>query len=149
MIEKLYSAQRNLVTKILAEAKKLLSGENPSSEDEKKGGELLFRAYRGLPKNKALIKFLSEPGMKALMQKTENFYLQEQQKNMHIIDDQLYFVIDEKNNSIDITEKGIDLLTESYDDAEFYMLADIGSEMAEMERSKLTEREKLEKKDEL
>jgi preprotein translocase subunit SecA len=146
VIERIYTAQRNLVTKILAESKKLLSGENPSTEDEKKGGELLFRAFRGLPKNNALIKFLSEPGMRALMQKTENYFLQEQQKHMHVVDDDLYFVIDEKNNTIDVTEKGIDLMTESYMEPNFYILPDIGSEIAEIERSKQTETEKLEKK---
>jgi preprotein translocase subunit SecA len=71
----------------------------------------LLRCHHGLPKNKALIKFLSEPGMKALMQKTENFYMQEQSKHMHIIDDELYFVIEEKNNSVQLTDKGIDLIT--------------------------------------
>ena len=105
-IEKLYNQQRALVTKILAEAKSLLSG-TPTPEQEKKGGELLFRAHRGLPKNSALIKFLSEPGMKALMQKTENYYLQEQGKNMPLIDGELYFVIDEKLNSIDLTDNRV------------------------------------------
>ncbi len=147
-VEKLYSSQRALVTKMLAEAKKLLS-ENPAPEDEKKGGELLFRSYRGLPKNNALIKFLSEPGMKALMQKTENFYLQEQAKNMHIIDDELFFVIDEKHNSIDITEKGIDLMTQFTGDPKFYILPDIGSELAEIERSGLSEDKRRDKKDEI
>ncbi len=148
IIQKLYSAQRNLVTKTLADAKKILTG-SPGAEDEKKGGELLFRAFRGLPKNKPIIKFLSEPGMRALMQKTENFYMQEQSKNMHIIDDELYFVIDEKHNSIDLTEKGIDLMTESYQDPDFYLLPDIGSVIAEIEKSGLSEKEKLEKKNEL
>jgi preprotein translocase subunit SecA len=147
-IEKLYSSQRAFVTKILAEAKKLL-GESASSEDEKKGGELLFRAYRGLPKNNALIKFLSEPGMKALMLRTENFYLQEQAKNMHVIDDELFFVIDEKHNSIDIMDKGIDLLTEYTGDPKFYMLPDIGSELAEIEKSSMKDQEKRDKKEEL
>jgi preprotein translocase subunit SecA len=147
-IEKLYSSQRTFVTKILAEAKKLLT-ENASPEDEKKGGELIFRAHRGLPKNNALIKFLSEPGMKALMQKTENFHLQEQSKNMHLIDDELFFVIDEQHNSIDITEKGIDLLTEYTGDAKFYMLPDIGSELAEIEKSSLNDSEKRDKKEEM
>ncbi len=147
-VEKLYTSQRALVTKMLAEAKKLLV-DNATSEDEKKGGELLFRAYRGLPKNTALIKFLSEPGMRALMQKTENFYLQEQAKNMHVIDDELFFVIDEKHNSIDIMEKGIDLMTQFTGDPKFYILPDIGSELAEIERSGLAESKKSEKKDEL
>ncbi|HNS16468.1 MAG TPA: preprotein translocase subunit SecA [Bacteroidales bacterium] len=147
-ILKLYNAQRNLVTKILADAKQLLHS-NATPEDEKKGGELIFRAFRGLPKNKALIKFLSEEGMRSLMQKTENFYLQEQAKNMHIIDDELYFVIDEKHNSIDLTEKGIDLLTAYYDDPTFFIMPDIGAEIAELERSDLSDMEKMEKKNTL
>jgi len=147
-IRKLYEAQRSLVTKLLAEAKNLLS-DNPTPENEKKGGEQLFRSYRGLPKNKALIKFLSEPGMKALMQKTENFFIAEQQKNMHIIDDELYFVIDEKHNTVELTEKGIDLITTSYDDPKFYILPDIGAELAELERLNLPEAEKKEKKSQL
>lgn len=147
-VEKLYSSQKTFVTKILAEAKKLLS-ENPTPEQEKKGGELLFRAFRGLPKNNALIKFLSEPGMKALMQKTENFYLQEQAKNMHLIDDELFFVIDEKHNTIDITEKGIDLMTTFTGDPKFYIMPDIGTELAEIEKSDLSELAKRERKDDL
>ncbi len=147
-ILKLYSAQRNLVTKILADAKNLLQG-NPSAEDEKKGGEFLLRSHRGLPKNKALIKFLSEPGMKALMQKTENFYMQEQSKNMHLIDDELYFVIDEKNHTIELTEKGIDLITESYEDSRFYIIPDIGAELAELDKQALPEQKKLEMKSQL
>ncbi len=145
LVQKLYSAQRNYVTRILADAKKLLSDDS-SDEDQKKGAGMLFRAHRGLPKNSALIKFLSEPGMKAMMQKTENFYLAEQGKKMHIIDDELYFVIDEKSNTIDLREKGIDLLTEETGDPHFYLLPDIGSEIAEMEKSKLSEHEILEKK---
>ncbi len=147
-IKKLYEAQRALVTKLLAEAKTLLT-EGASAENEKQGGECLFRSYRGLPKNKALIKFLSEPGMRALMQKVENFYIAEQNKNMHIIDDELFFVIDEKNNTVELTEKGIDLITASYQDPKFYILPDIGAEIAELEKSGLKEEEKLEKKNEL
>jgi preprotein translocase subunit SecA len=148
LVEKLYQAQRAFVTKILAEAKKLLA-DNAPPEDEKKGGELVFRAFRGLPKNNALIKFLSEPGVKALMQKTENYYLQEQAKNMHVIDDELFFVIDEKHNSIDITEKGIDLITEFTGDPKFYILPDIGSELADIERSGLDDNGKMDQKNEL
>jgi len=147
-IKKLYEVQRSLVTKLLAEAKSLLS-DTSNPENEKKGGEQLFRAYRGLPKNKALIKFLSEPGMKALMQKTENFYMAEQSKNMHIIDDELYFVIDEKHNTVELTEQGIDLITSSYEDSKFYILPDIGAEIAELERLNLSDAEKTEKKAEL
>jgi len=145
-VTKLYNAQRNLVTKLLAEAKLLAEYPN-NSENVKKAGEQLLRSHHGLPKNKALIKFLSEPGMKALMQKTENFYMAEQSKNMHIINDQLYFIIDEKNNTIELTDMGIDLLTESYDDPQFYILPDIGAEIAEMERQNLSDQDKREKKD--
>ncbi len=146
-VTKLYNAQKTLVSSILAEAKKLLQGPKPA--DEKRGGDLLFRAYRGLPKNNALIKFLSEEGMRSLMQKTESFYLQEQAKNMHIIDDELFFVIDEKHNSVELTEKGIDLLTTSYNDPGFFILPDVGAEIAEIERQQLSDQEKLESKSDL
>lgn len=148
-IQKLYNAQRNLFNKILTESKQLLKKENPTQEEEKKGAEQLFRAYRGLPKNKALIKFLSEPGMKTLMQKTENLYLQEQAKHMHLIDDELFFVIDEKHNSIEMTEKGIDLLSETVDDPDFYILPDIGSDIAQLEKSEMNEQKKRQQKDEM
>jgi preprotein translocase subunit SecA len=148
-VQKLYAAQRNFVTKILAEAKHLLSKENPSEEDQKKGGELLVRAHHGLPKNKALIKFLSEPGMRTLMTKTEAFYMQEQNKHMHIINDPLYFVIDEKNNSIELSDKGIDLLSESYNDSNFFVLPDLGAELAEMDKLNLPEAESTQKKSQL
>ena len=147
-INKIYNAQRILVTQLLADAKKLLS-DNPSSEDEKKGGVLLLRAHRGLPKNKALIKFLSEQGMKTLLQKTENNYMAEQNKNMHIIDDELFFVIDEKNNTIDLTDKGIDYIATSEEDARHYILPDVGAELADLEKQDLSASEKLEKKSEI
>ncbi len=148
-VEKLYNAQRALINTILADAKNLTKISEGNSENEKKLGEALFKAFRGLPKNKALIKLLSEQGMKALMQKTENFYLGEQEKNMHIIDDQLYFVIDEKNNSINLSEKGYDLFTSSNESADLFILPDIGSQIAELEKIELTPTEKLEKKNEL
>ena len=148
-VQKVYNMQRNLVTSILAESKRLLSQEPLSPENEKEGAKLLFRAHRGLPKNKALIKFLSEPGMRTLMQKTENFYMAEQSKNMHIVDDELYFVIDEKNNSVDLTEKGIDIITSGTDDSRFFILPDIGNEIAELEKQNLSENQRLQKKNEL
>jgi preprotein translocase subunit SecA len=151
-ISRLYIEQRNLVNKLLADAKNLLMPGNDaqvSSDHEKKGGEYLLRAHRGLPKHKAIIKFLSEPGMKTLLQKTENFYMQEQSKHMHLIDDELFFVIDEKNNSIELTDKGIDLITKSYQDPRFYILPDVGAEIAELERKQLPDKEKLEAKAEL
>ncbi len=148
-VVKLYEAQKRLVTLCLAEAKKILTDPNATDDQKRHGADQLFRAYRGLPKNNALIKFLSEEGMKTLMQKTEGFYLQEQQKNMHIIDDELYFVIDEKLHSVDLTEKGIDELTKAYNDQSFFILPDVGSEIAELERSSLSNDEKLMKKSEL
>ena len=147
-VDRLYNVQKNLVTKILAEAKQLLSGQ-PSDENERKGGELLLRSHRGLPKNKALIKFLSEPGMKALLQKIENFYMQEQSKNMHIIDDELFFVIDEKQNSIELTEKGLDFLGAAYNDSDFFVLPDVGAEIAEIERIGGDDNTRQEKKNEM
>ncbi|NQU32594.1 MAG: preprotein translocase subunit SecA, partial [Bacteroidetes bacterium] len=144
-VQKLYNAQKTLVSKILVEAKHLLTEKN-DNEKVKKAGDALLRAYHGLPKNKALIKLLSEEGNKQLMQKTESFYLQEQAKNMHVIDDELFFVNDEKNNSVDLTEKGIDLLTLSYDDPEFFVLHDIGATVAELESQDLNEKKMLEQK---
>lgn len=148
-VEKLYQTQKQLVNKILAEAKNLLKYKDQDKDKEKEGFKLLFRAYRGLPKNKALIKFLSEPGIKTGMQKTENFYMAEQMKNMHIIDDELYFVIEEKNNSIELTDKGIDVVTEMTGDNQFYILPDMGSVIAELEKSGLDEKEIANKKSDL
>ena len=148
-VEKLYQAQRKFVTGILAESKRIL-GSNPNADQEKKGGELLFRAYRGLPKNKALIKFLSEEGMKTLMQKTENFYMAEQSKHMHLIDDDLFFVIDEKTNQIELTDKGIDILTSSYEETDFYILPDIAAELAMLDKDEnVDEKERASNKAEI
>ncbi|MGM0377739.1 MAG: SEC-C metal-binding domain-containing protein, partial [Bacteroidota bacterium] len=147
-VEKLFEAQRALITKILAEAKQKLKSENQETQDE--GAVLLLRAYKGLPKNKALIKFLSEPGIKARMLKTENFYMQENNKHMHIVTDPLYFVIDEKTNAVEMTEKGIDLVTGDSDDSNFFILPDIGTEMAALDKDEsLSEEEKVAKKDEI
>ncbi len=146
---RLYENQKQLVTGILAEAKRLLKDPNASEEDKKHGADQLFRAYRGLPKNTALIKFLSEEGMKSLMQKTEGFYMQNQNENMHIIDDELFFVIDEKLNTVDLTEKGINLLSKAYNDENFFIMPDVGSEIAEMEKMNLSNDEKVLRKAEL
>ncbi|MFA6922683.1 MAG: preprotein translocase subunit SecA [Bacteroidales bacterium] len=143
-VEKLVNAQRNLINTLLADAKRLFS---EGKEDE--AGLPLLRCYRGLPKNKALIKFLSEPGVKALLLKTENFYMQDQSKNMPKVDELLFFVIDEKNNSIEMAEKGIDLITSNTDDPHFFIIPDVGAEIAEMEKSNLSEAEKMRKKNEL
>ncbi len=143
-IEKLVSAQRKLVTQILADAKRLIS----EGKDEE-GGLLLLRAFKGLPKNNALIKFLSEEGNRTLLQKTENFYMQNNSKEMPKVTDELYFIIDEKANSIELTEKGIDLISTSVEDASFFILPDVGSKIADLEKSDLNDREKLKVKDEL
>jgi preprotein translocase subunit SecA len=148
-VEKLFRAQRDLVNGIFTEAKKLLTNEDATPEEKKEGALLLLRAHKGLPKNKSLIKFLSEEGMKVIMQKTENFYMQENSKNMHIVTDPLYFIIEEKQNSVELTDKGIDLISAGLEDSEFFILPDMGAEMAELENSNLTPEEKLEKKDTL
>lgn len=141
-VVKLMQNQHKLVTQALVDAKQLLSAGN-----EEKGGFMLLRAHKGLPKSKALIKFLSEEGMKSLLLKTESFYMQDKSKNMHLVTDDLFFVIDEKNNSIELTEKGIDLISADVDDPSFFILPDIGSEVAEMEKSSMTDKEKRAKKD--
>jgi preprotein translocase subunit SecA len=143
-VEKIVNAQRKLVTTIIADARKHLN-----DGDTENGGFLLLRAFKGLPKNKAIIKMLSEEGNKTLMRKTENFYMQENSKNMYKVTDELFFVIDEKNNSIELTEKGLDLITTSSEDADFFILPDIGSEVAELDNSGLPPEEKLVKKDQL
>ena len=151
-IKRLVDAQKALVTKILAEAKKKLATletDNANKEEIKDGSFLLFRAYRGLPKNNALIKFLSEKGVKAAMQKTENYYLQEQSKHMPEVDKELYFTIDEKNNSIELTEKGLDLIS-GKENPEFFIMPDVGSLLTDIENNQaLSDEEKLQKKDEL
>ena len=108
-----------------------------------------MRAYRAFPKNKPLIKFLSEAGNRQILQKTENFYLQDQAKEMPTVDEALYFIIEEKQNSIDLTDKGIDLITANGEDREFFVLPDVGVEIAEIEQKKLPEEEELKLKDEL
>jgi preprotein translocase subunit SecA len=143
-VEKLVAAQKKLVTQILADSKRVIS--EGKSED---GGLLLLRAYKGLPKNNALIKFLSEEGNKSLLLKTENFYMQNNSKDMHKATDELFFIIDEKANSIELTEKGIDLISTSVEDASFFILPDVGSKIAELEKAGLNDRDKLRAKDEL
>lgn len=146
-VELLVRTQTTLTTKLLTEAKAKMLSEDAKVREE---GELaLFRAWKGMPKSKALIKFLSEPGNKVRLQKTEEFYLQENEKNMHIATDELYFVIDEKNKSIELTDKGIDTLTGSTDDPTFFVLPDVGSEIAELEKENLSQEEKQQRKDDI
>ena len=148
-VDKIYRAQRDLVNQIFIEAKKLLSKENATSDEKKEGGLLLLRAYKGLPKNKSIIKFLSEVGMKDLLQKTENFYMQENNKNMHIVTDPLYFIIEEKQNSVELTDKGIEYISGGLSDADFFVLPDMGSKMADLEHSGLDPESLIEAKDKL
>jgi len=149
-VEKLYAAQRNLAVQYLADAKRILNNPNATKEEKEEGAMALLRAHKGLPKNKAVIKFLSEEGIKALMTKTENFYMQDNNKNMHIVTDPLFFVIDEKMNSVELTDKGLDLISDDVDDPHFFVMPDVGSEIAEIENNKeLTKDQILEQKDEL
>jgi len=143
-IESLVESQKRYLNTALADARKLFA-ENKAEE----AGLPLFRAYRGLPKNKALIKFLSEPGVRALLLKTEAHYLQDQQKEMHKADAELFFVIDEKNNSIELTEKGIEHITSRGEDSSFFVLPDVGAEIAEIEKSSADPAQKAEEKTKL
>src|SRR5690554_4959158 len=146
-VEMIVKAQRDLTTHLLAEAKTKMASEDPKEQEE--GALLLYRSYKGMPKYKPLIKYLSEQGVRAAMLKTEAFYMQEQNRNMHIVTDPLYFVIDEKLHSIELTEKGIDLLSGKSDDPQFFILPDIASQLSELENTNLTDQDKATKKDEL
>lgn len=152
-IEKLFNAQKRLVNGFLTDAKKLLAesekedlAKKEATQLGKDGGLALLRSFRGLPKNKALIKYLSEDGIRATLQKTENFYMQDQEKEMPNVDKELYFVIDEKNNTIDLTEKGIDLIAEG-EDPNFYIMPDMGAEISSIEKMSISAEEKTKKKD--
>ena len=145
LVERLYNAQKTLVTNLLSEAKKLIAAGN-----EKDGGILLFRAYKGYPKYKPLIKFLSEPGMKQLLQKVENYYIQDNEREMPFITDELYFVVSEKQHSVDMTDKGRDLITGNLEDPNFFVLPDVGAAVAEVQKDdSLSAEEKQVKKDEI
>ena len=143
-IEKLVEAQRKAVNQYLIEAKKKIAEGN---DDPKDGGLALMRAHRGLPKNGALIKFLSEPGIRVKLQKSENYYLADQQKEMPKVDEELYFHIDEKNNQVDLTEKGINLITRSGEDPEFFILPDIATKLSDIDKGNLSTEEKLHNKE--
>ena len=143
-IENLYNLQKNLVTALLAEARQLITAEK---NDE--GGVKLYRAHKGLPKYKPLIKYLSEQGVKALMQKTENTYMQDNNRRMPEITDELYFVIDEKLNSVELTDKGHEVLSKYFNEDGFFVMPDIGAEVAELEKSNLTPEEQAQKRDEV
>lgn len=143
-VNQLVQAQRQLVTKKLSLAKKLFKEEN-----YEEAGKEVLRSFRGLPKNKALIKFLSEQGVKQLLQKTENQFMQEQGKHMHIVDDELFFVIDEKANSIELKDKGLDLISEQIEDKNFFIMPDIGLMLADVDKSSISDQEKAEEKNKI
>ena len=142
-IHNIVEVQRTHLTKVLAEAKKLIASGNT-----KEGGLQLLRVYRGLPKNKALIKFLSEEGIKQLLQKTENQYMADNNREMPKVDEELYFVIEEKNNQIDLTDKGVEFLS-GKDDPDFFVMPEIGMELAKIDNQGLSKEEEVEKKEEL
>ncbi len=143
-VEKLYSSQRALVTKTLNDAKKAIA---EGKEDE--GAKLLFRCHKGLPKYQPLIKFLSEPGMKQLMQKAENFYIQDNERQMPEVTDPLFFVINEQQHTVDMTDKGHDMLAAEVSEPNFFVLPDVGSMVADIEKSDAAPAEKQAKKDSL
>ena len=143
-VEKLYSMQRQLVNNTLNEAKKLIA-----AGDEAEGGKLLFRCYKGLPKYQPLIKFLSETGMKQLLQKTEGIYIQDNKREMPVITDELYFVINEQQHTVDMTDKGHEMLASCVNNADFFVLPDVGSQIAEIEKTVTDPAEKQQRKDAL
>lgn len=143
-IEHLYNLQRGFITSLLAEARQLIS--DGKTEE---GGVKLYRTHKGLPKYKPLIKYLSETGIKALMQKTENIYMQDNNRRMPEITDELYFVIDEKLNSVELTDKGHEALSKFFNEDKFFVLPDIGAEVAEIEKSGLSAEERAQKRDEV
>ncbi|WP_293933259.1 preprotein translocase subunit SecA [Sphingobacterium sp. UBA6645] len=145
-IERLVNAQKAYINTVLNQAKKAIAD---GDTDVEKGGLALFRAYRGLPKNKALIKFLSEGNHRQILQKVENYYMQEQNRHMPKADAELFFVIDEKNNQVELTEKGIELITATGEDPSFFILPDVGTEIAEIEKTDIPVEEKAQRKEEL
>ena len=145
-IERLVNAQKAYINTVLNQAKKAIAD---NDTDPEKGGLALFRAYRGLPKNKALIKYLSEGNHRQILQKVENYYMQEQNRHMPKADAELFFVIDEKNNQVELTEKGIELITATGEDPNFFILPDVGTEIAEIEKSSIPVEEKAQRKEEL
>jgi preprotein translocase subunit SecA len=146
-VQQLFEAQKQVVNKFLNEAKKKIAEGN---DDPKDGGLALMRSFRGLPKNTALIKFLSEPGIRVKLQKSENYYLADQQREMGKVDEELYFHIDEKNNSVDLTDRGLQMITKSGEDPEFFILPDISVKLAAIEQhTDTTPEEKLQQKEAL
>ena len=146
-VESVVNAQRTLCTRLLNEAKKKIASDDPKEVDE--GYLLLFRSYKGLPKYKPLIKYLSTEGVKKRLLDTEGFYMQDNNREMHVVTDPLYFVVDEKNSQIELTDKGFDLLSQKNEDPSFFVLPDIAAQMSELENKEMSEEEKAGTKDEL
>jgi preprotein translocase subunit SecA len=144
IVEKLYNIQRSAVTQILNEAKRLLAAGN-----NEEGGKMLLRAHKGLPRYNPLIKYLSEPGIKQILLSTENYYMQDNNKQMHIVTDDLFFVIDEKQKSVELTDKGHEALSQTLSDPKFFVLPDVGAEISEIEKSEGDIEAKQNKKDEI
>jgi len=145
-IQQLVEVQKQIVSKSLLDAKKLIA---EGKDGPQEGGLHLMRAYRGLPKNSALIKYLSEPGIKVKLQRAENYYLAEQQKQMPVVDEELFFHIDEKNNQVELTDKGLHYITKSGEDPNFFVLPDLSIELAEIEKSTISVDEKINQKENL
>src|SRR5574344_993161 len=144
IVEKLYNIQRSAFTQILNEAKRLLAAGN-----NEEGGKMLLRAHKGLPRYNPLIKYLSEPGIKQILLSTENYYMQDNNKQMHIVTDDLFFVIDEKQKSVELTDKGHEALSQTLSDPKFFVLPDVGAEISEIEKSEGDIEAKQNKKDEI
>ena len=147
-ISKLVEAQKQLATKFLNDAKRQIKAGDTGVQPGE-GGFALLQTYRALPKNKPLIKFLSEQGIKQILQKTENYYMQDQSKEMHVVDEDLLFVIEEKQNSVELKEKGIELITAGGEDKDFFVVPDVGAMVAEIDKSSKSDDEKMEAKEKL
>ncbi len=145
-VHQLVEAQKQVVNKALIDAKRLIA---ENKDDPKEGGLFLMRAYRGLPKTSALIKYLSEPGIKVKLQKSENYYLADQQKQMRVVDEDLYFSIDEKNNQVDLTEKGLHFITKGGEDPNFFVIPDLSIQLSEIEKSDADPDTKLRMKEQI
>jgi preprotein translocase subunit SecA len=142
-IESIVEAQRKVVNNAIVSAKKMIAEGN---DDKDNGGLQLYRAHKGLPKGTGIIKFLSEPGMRQLLQKTENYYLSEQKRNMPIVDSELFFVIDEKNNSVDLTQKGLNMMTGVAEDPNFFVMPDIATNLALIDNGSASPEDKITQK---
>ncbi|HRQ51593.1 MAG TPA: preprotein translocase subunit SecA, partial [Agriterribacter sp.] len=145
-VNQLVEAQKQVVNKALIDAKKLIA---EGKDDAREGGLALLRAFRGLPKNTALIKYLSEPGIRVKLQKAESFYLAEQEKNMHIVDEELFFHIDEKNNQVELTDKGLQYITKGGEDPNFFILPDLSTQLSDIEKGTDAVEAKLQRKEEV